>query len=89
MSKSVLRLCPLHDRFSTKNRHSSARIQRPFRANFGLVHRSKTAPYSMTSSARASSVGGTSSPSALAVLRLMTASYLVGACTGRSARFDY
>src|SRR4029077_8387162 len=29
-------------------------------------------PYSMTSSARASSAGGTSSPSALAVFRLMT-----------------
>ena|SRR5439155_1384108 len=35
--------------------------------------------HSMTSSARASSVGGTSRPSALAVLRLMTSSYLVGA----------
>ena len=30
-------------------------------------------------------VGGTSRPSALAVFRLMTSSYLVGACTGRSA----
>jgi hypothetical protein len=35
--------------------------------------------YSITSSARASSVGGTSMPSALAVFRLMTSSYLVGA----------
>src|SRR5712691_11979270 len=40
--------------------------------------------YSMTSSARASSIGGTSSPSARAVLRLITSSNLVGACTGRS-----
>jgi hypothetical protein len=40
--------------------------------------------YSITSSARASSVGGTSTPSALAVLRLMTNSNLVGSCTGRS-----
>jgi hypothetical protein len=40
-------------------------------------------------SARASSVSGTVRSSALAVLRLMTSSYLVGACTGRSARFDY
>src|SRR5215813_4320176 len=47
------------------------------------------APYhSITSSARASSVGGTSRPSALAVLRLITSSYLVGACTGRSAGFS-
>jgi hypothetical protein len=35
--------------------------------------------HSITSSAMASSVGGTSRPSALAVLRLMTRSYLVGA----------
>ncbi len=35
--------------------------------------------YSITSSARASSVGGTSRPSAFAVLRLMISSYLVGA----------
>ena len=38
-----------------------------------------TSHYSITSSARASSVGGTSRPSALAVLRLMTSSYLLGA----------
>jgi hypothetical protein len=35
--------------------------------------------HSITSSARASSVAGTSRPSALAVFRLMTSSYLVGA----------
>jgi hypothetical protein len=46
-----------------------------------------TPSHSITSSARASSVGGTSRPSALAVFRLMTNSYLVGACTGRSAGF--
>jgi hypothetical protein len=40
--------------------------------------------YSITSSARARSVGGTSRQSALAVLRLITSSYLNGACTGRS-----
>src|SRR6516164_9536623 len=44
--------------------------------------------YSITSSARASSVGGTSMPSALAVFTLMTNSYLVGACTGRSDGFS-
>src|SRR6516165_5867561 len=41
--------------------------------------------HSMTSSARASKVGGTSSRSALAVLRLMTNSKVVGWRTGRSA----
>jgi len=35
-------------------------------------------PYSITSSARASSDGGIVSPSALAVLRLMTSSNFVG-----------
>src|SRR5262249_50684297 len=43
------------------------------------------APHSITSSARASSVGGTVRPSAFAVLRLSTKSYLTGACTGRAA----
>src|SRR5262245_61299674 len=44
--------------------------------------------HSITSSARASSVGSTSMPSALAVFRLTTNSYLVGACTGKSAGFS-
>src|SRR5262249_9006675 len=44
--------------------------------------------HSITSSARASSVGGTSRPSAVAVLRLIASWYLVGACTGRSAGFS-
>ena len=44
--------------------------------------------YSITSSARASTDGGTSRPSAFAVLRLTTSSYLVGACTGKSAGFS-
>src|SRR5207244_801892 len=41
--------------------------------------------YSITSSARASTVGGTSCPSVLAALRLITTSYLVAAWTGSSA----
>ena len=44
--------------------------------------------HSITSSARASSIGGTARPSALAVFRLITSSYLVGACAGRSAGFS-
>src|SRR6266446_6622179 len=43
--------------------------------------------HSITSSARVSSVGGTSRPSALAVLRLMTISNFVGRSTGKSAGF--
>ena len=48
----------------------------------------QSAAYSITSSALARSDGGTVRPSALAVLRFMTNSNLVGACTGRSAGFS-
>src|SRR6516162_11683058 len=44
--------------------------------------------HSSTSSARASTVAGISRPSDLAVFRLITSSYLVAACTGRSAGFS-
>jgi hypothetical protein len=44
--------------------------------------------YSITSSAATSRVCGTVNPSALAVLRLMTSSNLVGCCTGRSPGFS-
>jgi hypothetical protein len=47
------------------------------------MRRSRNHSYSITSSARASSVGGTSMPSAFAVLRLIT--NLIGAWT-ESAR---
>src|SRR5262249_222138 len=43
--------------------------------------------YSMTSFASASNLSGTVRPSALAVVRLMTRSNLVGCSTGRSAGF--
>src|SRR5262249_11678310 len=43
--------------------------------------------HSITSSARASSVGETSRPSAFAVLRLTTNSNLVGCRNGKSAAF--
>jgi hypothetical protein len=42
-------------------------------------------PHSITSSARASTLGETVRPSALAVLRLITNPYLVGCCSGRLA----
>src|SRR5262249_52781251 len=45
----------------------------------------QTKTYSIIWSARASNAGGTSSPSALAALILITVSYLIGFCTGRSA----
>jgi hypothetical protein len=52
-----------------------------------VSNRSKAAPYSITSSARASSVGGTVRPSVFAVVRFMTRSNLVGCSTGMSAGF--
>src|SRR5262245_35160732 len=65
------------------------RSQRPCRRR-AAEQRNDLAPpdHSITSSARARSVGGTSMPSALAVLRLIPSSYLVGACTGRLAGFS-
>src|SRR5262249_61126557 len=44
-----------------------------------------TRDHSITSSARPSSMSGTSRPSALAAFRLITSSTLVGCWTGRSA----
>jgi hypothetical protein len=49
------------------------------------MHCNKTGIYSITSAAGASSSGGTVSPSALAVLRLMTKSSFVGNSTGKVA----
>src|SRR5262249_29249319 len=45
----------------------------------------RAAVHSITSSARASSIAGRSSPAALALLRLITSSNAVGCTTGRSA----
>src|SRR6516162_5325651 len=65
-----------------------ARRERP-RCGGAAKQRDELAPlHSITSSARASTVAGISRPSAFAVLRLITSSYLVGACTGRSAGFS-
>src|SRR5262245_62055390 len=44
--------------------------------------------HSITSSARANKVAGTSKPSAFAVLRLITSSHFVGCCTGKSDGFS-
>ena len=79
-----------------RSRHVRCKSQYPQRALSGhlavqspcLLYRRKRTGYSMTSSALARSLGGTSRPRALAVLRLNASSYLVGACTGRSAGFS-
>src|SRR5215472_11394782 len=61
-----------------------ARSERPRRRRTAEQRDELASLHSITSSARASSVGGTSRPRALAALRLITNSYLLGACTGRS-----
>src|SRR5262249_60379908 len=61
---------------------------RPRRSRTAEQHDERTPLHSITSSARASSVEGIWTPSALAVLRLMISSTLVACCTGRSAGFS-
>src|SRR5262245_31012142 len=72
----------------THHRHRCllrARRERPCRRRTA-GQRDELAPlHSITSSARASTEDGRSRPSAFAVLRLMTSSYLEGCSTGRSA----
>src|SRR5215468_11518196 len=75
----------------TNHRHRRllrVRGQRPRRRRAAEQRNELATFHSITSSARAISVGGTSRPSAFAVLRLITSSYLVGACTGRAAGFS-
>jgi hypothetical protein len=77
-------------------RRRLCRLSRDAQRGDGLQHCGRSTwlaslfaiPHSITSSARASTVAGISRPSAFAVLRLITSSYLVGACTGRSAGFS-
>jgi hypothetical protein len=66
---------------------SRCQQQHRLRANSGFMHRSKRCSYSITLSAPASGVGGTARPSAFAVLRLITNSYLTDCTTGISAGF--
>jgi hypothetical protein len=69
---NVVRCCP-------DNRHTATTAPCPFGAKSRLMHRSKQHLYSITSSAATSRPGGTVSPSALAVFRLITSSNLLGA----------
>ena len=87
-SKADVARCLIHVCFTPENGHQAGRLRCPLCATSCHMHRSKQCRYSITSSARASSVGGTVRPSALAVLRLIASSYLVGACTGKSAGFS-
>src|SRR4029453_3866002 len=82
-SKADTSQCNRHVCFAPESGHVRCNLGCPLWAKSG--HRQ---PYSITSRARASSDGGTVMPSALAVLILITSSYLVGACTGMSAGFS-
>ena len=53
-----------------------------------IPHCSEESRYSITSSARAESVGGISNPSVFAVFRLITNWKLIGSITGRSPGFS-
>jgi hypothetical protein len=64
------------------------RRERPQRRRAAKQRDELASPHSITSSARASSIGGMSRSSALAVFALMTSSNLVACWTGRSAAFS-
>jgi hypothetical protein len=74
---TIVRSCPIADKLLRCR-------ECPLSANSRLMHRSIQYLYSITSSARVSSCGGTVRLSALAVLRLITSSNLVGCWTGSS-----
>jgi hypothetical protein len=69
--------------------HCRARCERPGHRR-AAEQTDEAAPrrHSITSSASASSLSGSCSPSAFAALRLMTRSNLVGCTTGKSAGFS-
>jgi len=71
--KADIRCRDRHVRFVPKSRHMQC---------------SKKPCYSITSSARESTVPGMVRPSALAVFKFTVSSYLVAACTGSSAGFS-
>src|SRR5262249_56176999 len=89
-----LRQCP----HWVKSRHRIASTPRPLypqkrtsRNTVGmsaLCQKRTSARYSIISSARPISVLGTVRPNAFPVFRLIASSYLVGACTARSASFS-
>src|SRR5262245_40823776 len=83
-SDAVIRRCPRNVRFAPRSGRRADIDGRQVRARKRHMRCSNQHRYSITSSARASSVGGTSRPSAFAVLRFITRSNFVGCSTGRS-----
>ena len=92
-ANAAKRACPSGSSAAKPLSMPMRRIRSPCCARAAIGHAAAAPPsnvmnsrrHSITSSARASSVGGTSRPSALAVFRLMTNSNLVDCKTGRSA----
>ena len=91
---SIERIKPGHpqqngrqERMHLTLKKEATRPVRPFSGRTGLLHCSDWHHYSITSSAKASSDGGTLRPSAFAVLRLITKPNLFDSTTGRSAGF--
>src|SRR5205807_6921238 len=84
---SILELGPAEQADQRHRRLLRARRDRP-RCYSGEKCDERASLHSITSSALASIAGGKSRPSAFAVVTLITSSYLVGACTGRSADFS-
>src|SRR5262245_5649033 len=78
---------PKHPDYRNSSRLLRARRERPRDRRAAEQRHEIAAPHSITSSAMASRVGGTSMPSALAVLRLITSSNVLGCSTGISAGF--
>src|SRR5215471_17805413 len=79
------RQAPADVRFGLLRGRREDVLRSRIRASSRFMHRSKIYTYSITSSASASNLSGTSRPSAFAVLRFMIISNLVGSSTGRSA----
>jgi hypothetical protein len=75
-SDSVIWRCRLNVRFTPDKQTSTGTVRRSDKCH-KQTHAVQQKTYSITSSARAESPGGTSSPRVLAVLRLITNSNLV------------
>ena len=87
-SRSMMRLPSLSKSKSEvfgQSGHCSARLLAALCATCCRMQCSKQHLHSITLSARISTVGGMSRPSAVAVLRLITKSNLIGCSTGKSA----
>src|SRR5262249_26677369 len=72
-------LCANNARHDRQRGSTRGQMQKPSAGKFHLINFRLASLHSITSSARASNVGGISRPSVSAVLRLMISSYLVGA----------